>query len=878
MPKFTLNGAELEVPDGTPLVEAIKDSGEFISNLCYVDGLPPYAGCRTCIVEIEGMRGFQLSCTNKVAEGMIVRTQTPELRSTRQAVLSLILSYHSDRCLTCHRIVKCKPGDTCLRDDSVTHRCLTCSKNYRCELQTTCEMLEMAGYEPWDGDNRTYYNLPQPPADQNNPFLEFDPQMCIICTRCVRACDEIRHTGAITLAGRGFSTRIAFGQGGDVHDSNCDFCGACIDVCPTATLMEHPNKWSATQTERWTPTTCTQCSGGCSIHLGTKKGKGVIVKPDTHANPVSRDQICVRGRFHYDAVKPAQRLSTVMIKRNGGLDASTWDEALEFTAASLAQIREKHGPDAIGFLASPLATNEENYLLGKIARAVVGTNNIDSSAGPVARAAAASLVAAFSSEVLPTDGTRVAESKTLLVVADDLESSHNLYSLRAKDAVVRNEAKLVVVSSLWGELNDFAAAIVVPKPGDEAAIVAALAEAVAGGDAAAGRALVSEAAAFDKAVDVLKGATSEGGAPFTAIAGLSNFGASAAGAIVGSLANISMSLAGADAAKALLVLPQEANVWGMRDVGGSPDLLPGHRSASDEAARAELRRVWGAEIASKPGLTFERMTASGKKAGVRALVILNDNPLMLTPGAKLDGIEFVAVIDSVQTDTAKAAHALLPDTGAWAKEGTTVSADRRVLRLNPATDPRGEAQQGWRILADLGKRLVERFGTGEIRINYGSAGEIMDEMAQVIPLFRDSIYKQLDSGQQQNINGNGPKSTNRVAVQATRYSNGHDGTFTLTTSRGLYTSYEAAAIHAKDADRLHREDSLKMHPDDAAALGVANGDVVTVKRGKVSFQAPVQITAAVQPKMLHLPSYYDAGVPAALFEADSPVASVEVSR
>ena len=185
---------------------------------------------------------------------MVVRTQTPELYSTRQAVLSLIMSYHSDRCLTCHRVVKCKPGDTCLRDDTVTHRCLTCSKNYRCELQTTCEMLEMAGYEPWDGDDRTYYTTPQPPPDQANPFLEFDPQMCIICTRCVRACDEIRHTGAITLAGRGYSTRIAFGQGGAVHDSNCDFCGACIDVCPTATLMEHPNKWGATQTERWTPT------------------------------------------------------------------------------------------------------------------------------------------------------------------------------------------------------------------------------------------------------------------------------------------------------------------------------------------------------------------------------------------------------------------------------------------------------------------------------------------------------------------------------------------------------------------------------------------------------------------------------------------------
>jgi predicted molibdopterin-dependent oxidoreductase YjgC len=870
--KFTLNGIDLEVPDGTQLVEAIKNSGEFISNLCYVDGLPPYAGCRTCIVEIEGMRGFQLSCTTKVSEGMIVRTQTPELRSTRQAVLSLILSYHSDRCLTCHRIVKCKPGDTCLRDDTVTHRCLTCSKNYRCELQTTCEMLEMAGYEPWDGDTRTYYNLAQPPADQKNPFLEFDPQMCIICTRCVRACDEIRHTGAITLAGRGFSTRIAFGQGGDVHDSNCDFCGACIDVCPTATLMEHPNKWSATQTERWTPTTCMQCSVGCSIHLGSKNGRSVIVKPDTHANPVSRDQLCVRGRFHYDAVKPAQRLSTPMIRRNGGLDSSDWDEAMEFTAANLARIRDEHGPDAIGFLASPLATNEENYLLGKIARAIVGTNNIDSSAGPVARAAAEALAAAFGSEVLPTDGARVANSKTLLVVADDLESSHNIYSLRAKNAVVYNKARLVVVSSLWGELNDFAEVVLQPRPGDEAAVVASLAQGLAGGDGSAGRSLLADPQQFDAAIEALKTASAEADAPFTAIAGLSNLGPASVGAIVGSLANIATTLAGDAGPEALLVLPQEANVWGMRDVGATLDLLPGSR-AVDGAGRDELRRLWGAELASNPGKTIEQMLEGGAKA----LVVLNDNPQMLLPGARLDGVEFVAVIDSIETDTVKAAHAVFPEAGPWAKEGTTLSADRRVLRLNQAHQPRGDSQQAWRILAELGKRLADRFAIGEIRINYSSVGEITDEISQVVPAFAGASCLELDSGQQQRLDG--PRaSPQRVAGEAPRYSNGHDGTFTLVSSRGLYMSYEAAAIHAKDADRLHREDSIKMHPDDAAALGLSDGDTVTVKNQRASLSLPVSITAAVQPKMLWVTSNYDGGSPLALFAPDSPVASVEVSR
>jgi len=460
-----------------------------------------------------------------------------------------------------------------------------------------------------------------------------------------------------------------------------------------------------------------------------------------------------------------------------------------------------------------------------------------------------------------------------------MDPSHNVYSLRAKDAVVRGKARLINVSALWGEINDFAEAWIQPKPGDEAAVVAALAEAVDGKNAAASRDLLSPEAqaAFDKAVAILQAAKTEAGQPFTAIAGLSNFGATATGAIVGSLANIAVSLAGADAPKALLVLPQEANVWGMRDVGGSPELLPGHRAAGDDAARQEMRRLWGAEIPSNVGLTIDRM------AGLKALVVLNDNPLMLAPDRAaseqlFSALDFLAVIDSVPTDTANLAHALLPDAGYWAKEGTTTSADRRVLRLNQAHQPRGEAQQGWRILSELGVHLAGALKSGEIHIHYTSAAEIMDEIAEVVPLYRNAGYREIDSGQQQYIDGLGPRSAVHVTVHTAVASNSHGGAFTLSTSRGLYTSYEAAATHSKEADRLHREDSLKMNPADAAALGLASGDVVTVHNARSSVAAPVEITAAVQPKMLWIASFYDAGAPAALFAADSPVASVEVSR
>ncbi len=896
MATLTIDGREIQAPDGAPLVEVIKNAGIYISNLCYVDGLPPYAGCRTCLVEIEGARGLQLSCTAKAAEGLVVRTDTSEVKEARQAVLSLILSYHSDRCLTCHRVVKCKPGDTCLRDNVVTHRCVTCSKNYRCELQTTCEMLEMAGYEPWEGEDRTYYLLEQPEPDRANPFLEFDPQMCIICTRCVRACDEIRHTGAITLAGRGFSTRIEFGAGGRVDESNCDFCGACIDVCPTATLMEHPNKWAATQTERWVPTTCTQCAIGCSISLGVKKGRGVIVRPDTTGNPVSRDQLCVRGRFHYDAVKPSQRLGQPLIRRNGGQEAATWDEALELTAARLAEVREKHGPEAIGFLGSPQALNEENYLLAKLARAIVGTNNVDSSAGPVARAACESLRRAFGSEVLPADMTRLARSHTLLVIAEDLESSHNVACLRAKDAVVRNGARLIVVSARRGELCDFAEVWVRPRPGEEAAALAALVRAqvadpairppledidglaeLEAGKAPALADEVKQSVAAAAAI-LTEAAKDEARRPLSVVYALPHFGAEQAGAITAAAADIALACDPGEAAESLFLLPQEANVWGLRDLGVSPDLLPGYRAVADENARKSVEQAWGAPVPPKQGLTFEQMLGDGD---LKALVVLNDNPLMLSPDRaaleqRLSQLEFLAVIDSLPTDTANLAHAVLPDPGTYGREGTVTSGDRRVLRLHAATIPHSEAQPPYRILGELGSRLAQRLGSGEVRLNYASPAEIMDEIAALVPLYARATYREMDNGAQQPLDGLGPKAApTLVGVPAIEAPAG-DG-FLLVSSRSLYASYDGAAIHSPDADKLHRDEFVEVHPLDAAALGIANGDEVALINGSTELAVRARISEAVQPRTLYLPLYYDGGAVTALFAPGEAVARVKLA-
>ena len=474
---ITINGAAHAVEAGRPLVEVIKEAGIYISNLCYIDGLPAYAGCRTCVVEVEGMRGQVLACSTAVREGMVVRTDSPASMEMRQEVMAFILANHSDRCLTCHRVEHCRTGDICLRDNVVTHRCVTCSKNYRCELQTASDVADMgrANVEPYLDEARTYYQYEQPPPDRGNPYFEFDPQMCILCTRCERACDDLRHTTAITLAGRGFSTRMAFGAGGAIDESNCDFCGACVDVCPTATLMEAPNKWLA-RPERWASTVCTECSMGCTIQIGVRDGRGVIVRPAA-GNDVSRNQICVRGRFGYDQVRDRQRLLAGRLGRGeDGFDAET-PVVLRDASAKLAAIVAEHGAASVGLLGSGQATTEENYALARLA-SWLGTPHLDASVGSVWGAVEAALRESFGSVHLPGRLTSVEAAGTIVAIGDDLSASNNVLGVRIKDAVVNRGATLVSLSARRNPIDDYATVELRPRGGDIGATAQAIAAAL----------------------------------------------------------------------------------------------------------------------------------------------------------------------------------------------------------------------------------------------------------------------------------------------------------------------------------------------------------------------------------------------------------------
>ena len=834
MAKITINDVEVEAEAGRRLVEVIKEQGIRITNLCYIDGLEPYAGCRTCLVDIAGGRptSMQLSCTAQVAEGMVVQTDTPEVKRARQGVMSLIMANHPDRCLTCHRRVHCQPGEICLRDDVVTHRCLTCSKNYRCELQTSTEMIDMGEYdEPWVGEERSYYESPPPEPDRANPYLEFVPQMCIICTRCVRACADIRHTGAITLAGKGPSTAIAFGTGGPVHDSDCDFCGACIDVCPTATLMEKPNKWVGLA-EEWTNSACNSCAVGCTISYGTANGRPVIVRPD-RLNAFSRDQICVRGRFHYDAVTDGQRLSRSLARRGERLLPVSFDEALADAAAAFDTIRKVSGPGAIAVLGSPLATNEEAYVLRRLARDVIGTPHLDFSHGPTHRAVAGAFRDALGIDRLPASLTDIESADTIVVVASDLEESHNIASLRVKDAVVKRGAKLIVVSPRWGELVPFAAAWLQPAPGHEAAAVHSLAQSIAKDAAQFGAAVTADgvaASALATAIDVLKAARDASEHGVAIVFAPEAVGAQAAGEAARACANLAIAVRGSieaseAAANTLHYLPTDANVLGITDMGIAP---------------------------GEGGKSFPEIIEAAKAGEIKALLIHADNPLLNAPGtaeilAAFAAVETLIVIDSVRSTTAEHASVVLAEVPFFAKDGTITSADRRLIRQRPALAATREARDGLTVLAALARAL---------------GGTVPAETpAEVMAVAMTSVsgyvaYPQIESGRTRAL---GVPGTGRVQVQPIAAVGVRPEGLTLLTGRSLFTTWEGASIHSEEADKMHREEIAVLNPRDAEAAGIRAGDAMVITDGVAEVAITARLDDGVAAGSVYVPRYFDGG-------------------
>lgn len=359
---LTINGQAVKAATGTTVLEAALAADIYIPTLCYHPDLEPYGGCRLCIVEIEGMRGLPTSCTTLVSEGMVVSTESETIADVRRTTLELILSNHPCECLVCERRERCGPNDICLKQVQVTDRCVTCPSNETCELQKVVDHIGVR-------ELSVCKDAAPQEIDTSNPFFDLDRNRCVLCARCVRTCQEITGVGAIDLAYRGFNMKIATFQDRGLMESICRSCGECMVRCPVGALTPKDTE----RPEREVQTTCTYCGVGCSMYLGVKDNRIVSVRGDREG-PANHGRLCVKGRFGItEFVNHEDRLKTPLIRKNGELVEATWDEALTLVASRL----KNYTGDEVAVISSAKATNEDNYVIQKLARAVLGTHNID---------------------------------------------------------------------------------------------------------------------------------------------------------------------------------------------------------------------------------------------------------------------------------------------------------------------------------------------------------------------------------------------------------------------------------------------------------------------------------------------------------------------
>ena len=748
---ITIDGVEVRTQPGKMVLEAAIDVGIYVPYLCYHPGMKPYAACRMCVVGVEGQRGFPASCTLPVADGMKVRNEVPEVDQLRRSVMEMLIAEHPNGCLTCHRIDICGPNDVCLRHVSVNDRCVTCPKNERCELKDTVRYLGMELESPL---GYKYRNIPLEVAD---PFYDRDYNLCIVCGRCVRACEELRGDDAIGFTERSGQALVGTSFGTSLLESGCEFCGSCIDVCPVGALVERDHKWEkARRVER---SICPHCPVGCQMNLEFN-GKDELIRVVPELNsPANQGQACFKGKFGLEFVNDPSKLASPLIRRDGVLAEATWDEALDLIAERFAG---REGAE-FALLTSPTSTNEEHYLAQKFARVVMASNNVDQTSNTNPE-----LVLGLEPSLGFAAGTNsiwdLEKASCILVFNSNVTEEENVVGVPIKRAARKN-TKLVVIDSREVELTRYAHLWLRPFPGTELLLLAGLLKSLhdQGLEQKEWLAENCESTAtllyalrslemddVTRATGVSADDIAEAArlyaqaAPAALVYGLDNVPANLERGCVMALVDLALvtgNLGGPGSG--LYPMRRGANEQGAWDVGCLPDRLPGYRRVRDEAARREIEELWGAAVPDAPGLGLAQIVDAAREGSLKAAMVVGNSP-NFTNGRlgnavdDLASLEFLVVHDTFLTPLAQRADVVLPRVTFAAKDGTYTNLERRVQRVKPAVRSEGQARpEGW-VIAELARRMnADGF-------QFASASETMDEISRVVPIYGGISHRRLD--------------------------------------------------------------------------------------------------------------------------------------
>ena len=753
---ISIDGVEIRTQPGKMVLEAAIDAGVYVPYLCYHSGMKPYAACRMCVVVAENERGrvpgFPAACTLAATDGMVVWSETPDVNELRRSVMQMLIAEHPNGCLTCHRVDICGPSDVCLRHVSVNDRCITCPKNERCEFKDTVRYLGMELESPMT------YSYRDIPLEVSDPFYDRDYNLCITCGRCVRACEEVRGDSAICFTERSGKALVGTSFGTSLLESGCEFCGACIDVCPVGALTERENKWEKpASVDR---TICTHCPVGCQINLEkNQQGRVIRAVPEFNA-PANRGQACYKGKFGLTHVTSGERLRRPMIRRNGILETADWAEALDLIADRL---RSHQSGDGFGLIMAADSTNEEFYLAQKFAHIGMNTHNLDHS-GNVQPDLTRGL-----EDVLGYPGATnsiwdLRNSDCILVFNTNLTESHNVVGVPIKQAA-REGTPLIVIDPSEVELTRYASQWLRPVPGSELLLVGAILKTVLDEGLVDGQWIAEHVEDYDTLAYELEqideAAIASTGVPAEDIAQAARvFSTAGNSAIVYGLDNIPGSITRdcvvalcdlalltrnvGQPAGGLFPMRPGANTQGATDIGCIPNRLPGGGPLFDDANRSRVEEAWGVTLPSPSrSMGVAEMLSAAETGDIQSMLVIGDSPNftngLLGGGLRaLEQLDFLAVMDSFLTPAAQIADVVLPRVTFAEKDGTFTNIERRVQRIRPAISVRNNESQpeGW-VFTQLAERL------GISGINYDSPSSLMDEIASITQNYGGISYDRL---------------------------------------------------------------------------------------------------------------------------------------
>ena len=868
-----IDGIAVSVTAGTSLLRAAANAGVMIPKLCATDLLKPFGSCRLCLVEIEGRKGYPSSCTTPAEAGMKVRTQSPQLAKLRRNVMELYISDH--------------PLD-----------CLTCSANGNCELQTMAGVVGLREVRYGKGDPTPGENhFTDVVRDESNPYFSYDPGKCIVCNLCVRACEEQQGTFALTITGRGFGSRVTAGQGESFLASDCVSCGACVQACPTATLMEK-TVIDKGQAERSVTTTCAYCGVGCGLRAELKGSEVVRMLPwkDGRAN---EGHACVKGRFAWGYATHPDRITQPMIraKITDPWREVSWDEALAHTAREFRRIQQQHGRNAIGAIVSSRCTNEEDYLVQKLVRTAFGNNNVDTCARVCHSPTGYGLKQTLGESAGTQTFKSVEQADVIVVLGANPSDAHPVFASRLKRRV-REGAKLIVIDprqiDLVSSPHIKAEYHLKLRPGSNVAVLSAMAHVIVT-EGLVDEAFVAErceAKAFAdwrefvarpaNSPEALQAASGVPAATVRAAARLYATGGNAAiyyglgvtehsqgSTAVIAIANLAMAT-GNLGREGVGVNPLRGqnNVQGSCDMGSFPHELPGYRHVSDTVTRGLFERDWGVEIQSEPGLRIPNMFEAALDGSFLGLYCQGEDPAQSDPNtrhvtAALAAMECVVVQDLFLNETAKYAHVFLPGASFLEKDGTFTNAERRISRVRRVMPPLA-GMADWEVTLALAKALG-------YEMHYAHPSEIMDEIARLTPTFAGVSYDKLEraGSLQWPCNDAAPDGTPTMHVDEFAGLRGGKGRFLITqyvptdekitrrfplllTTGRVLSQYNVGAQTRRTANTdFYDADLLEIHPHDAEERGIREGDRVGIESRAGKTVLPATLTERVQPGVVY---------------------------